>query len=152
MTDQAASLTEFEAAEKRDQLGDAYRAAYREARLDHDSRSPRLALARRDILDNVHVFNRPDTAENFIEGIKRDVEHDLIIESARRHLADQLDATHKQIAELARALATMQSNDVYDIEIAEGDTTTMQAALTGLRLNLAALRGLTRHAAPEDRP
>jgi hypothetical protein len=153
MSDQTKTTDQFSAARERERLGDEYRAAYREARSGRTGPTQRLQAAAENIRDNPQVFDDGlETREKFIDGIEREVDRDLNVEVGRQRLAKALDDTHKQIAELGRQIARMSGNEQYDEEIAEGDTVSMQAALTGLRVNLAALRGLTRHATPENQP
>lgn len=145
MSDQTPSPDMYTAARQREQLGDRYRKAYREARLrhgDNGSKSPRMSAAAADIFALAQVFTGPDTAENFIEGIEREVDHDLNVTFARAELADALDVAATSMRKIRTAMEN--SFDIGDIEAEM--TPEIETAFIGVNLHLAALRHFLRDA------
>lgn len=69
-----------------------------------------------------------------------------VIDAGRRDLWMALDQLDRAISGTRAAIENLASEDVYDVEVAEGDQTLRDTALTGLRLHAAALRHVLRDA------
>lgn len=88
----------------------------------------------------------------FIENLTADNDQANAIDAAREQLQKALTDTAKGIDGITASLTRLGEKELYDVEVADGDTDAMDAAVVALRINLAALRHLTRDAKPEPRP
>jgi len=130
-------------------LGEQYLAAMADRSVPADEYTARLARIERTIF---RACGSEAAGWRFITGITNDNDHAVDLDHARRELQAAYDAADKGINGIAAALVRLGENELCDVEIAEGDTDAMDAALVALRLNLAALRHLTKNATPEPRP
>lgn len=128
-------------------LEKTYRAARFDQSGDWREREARIEAAKQEIR-----ASRGDSADAFIDSLDREIEYEGETDRLRRGLQDALDAAEAAVQKVATVIGELGSDQVYDVEIAEGDLDGMNAALTGARLHLAALRHFTRHAKPETQP
>jgi hypothetical protein len=143
------SADEFAADRRSETLDNLYRAALLDRSVDADTYRARLSEIEAQIVKHC---GSQKAGWAFIDSITHELDREAEIDIHREKLQAAFETVSDGIGAASAAIAALGADNVYDAEIAEGDTDAMQAALTGLRLNLAALRHLTRDATPENKP
>lgn len=128
-------------------LEQQYRHAVLDRSVSSEEYASRLKNAERAII--AHRGTERSAVE-FMATIDNEIDNEIDINDARMKLQAAFDGADQVIREIRNTIAHLSDKYVYDVEIADGDTDAMAAALAGMRLNLAALRHLTRNATPEE--
>lgn len=124
-----------------DSLGQRYRAAVLDRSVGLEEYQTRLSAIEQEIFA---ACGGEERGWRFISTITNEIDAEAETEQGRDRLRSALDAAGEAITEIEAALR--QLTGVYDVEIAEGNSDLHAAALTNMRLNLAALRHETRNA------
>jgi hypothetical protein len=124
-------------------LADQYRTAVLDRSVPHTEYLARLDRIEQAIFK---ALGSQEQGQRYIAAITSAIDHATDVDQGRGDLQKALQDAESAHNALRAALARLSSDGVYDVEIAEGDTEAMTAALVGMRVHLAALRHLTRDA------